>query len=303
MMRPLLLVVAFVLFLAVELVITHDATEDVEDYTLSLAYGGAVGPAYHQALTAAAMNIVSSKARIAAEDPDDPRLEGGDLWDEAAASLQEGRDSLFTLMFGGSQRLPQPVSNQWLDMLVYRDICVFPRDRALALMPELAGLPHVFEECGQGLHGMLVAVDDTIALLGSKRYSEAVADVVGSAGTGTTGASSQLTSAEVTAAMSAYSSVNTLFNERIFYLLQLGNRIMLNMNHERVAQYETVKIVMVVIYSSFLFLFFMFGFKPSIDSLSHTALSANAIMMLLSPELVRHSKAAQAYITRNLTRC
>jgi hypothetical protein len=93
-----------------------------------------------------------------------------------------------------------------------------------------------------------------------------------------------------------------MYNDYIYYLLQLSSRIYQDYGRQYMRQYDTIRLILIIFYSFMLLFFYVFAFKRLVHDLSQTAAHTNAIMLLLPQQIVKHVRPAQEYIARNLSR-
>jgi hypothetical protein len=212
MVRPLFFLLTMASFFIVTIFVTMNICAKIEQAAVNVAVANLRNPRYQNSLSFAVQNIVTSKAVLAAVNPNDPLLLGPEFYDGSSQSLLEGRAASFAVMFGGSMNITSPLNDDLQNELMFKSVCEFPKDKAYELMPELADQPQLFRDCALidnadlGLYGMISAFDEMLAPLTTARYSNGVSDVF----TGVPGGS-QLTYEEAINAALTFSKVRFYF--------------------------------------------------------------------------------------------
>jgi hypothetical protein len=305
MMRPLLFLLAMVVYFIVHLSVAYATLNNHEQAAQIVYTSNLRAPQLATALTFATRNIVSSKAMIAATDPHSALLLGPEFWVGSSEALEQGLDAHFAVLFGGVNGINSPMNNGLQNQLLFKSICNFPIEKAYELMPSLRSQPQVFRDCDildsgilhRGLYAAVQAFSDDVGPLTTAKYSLGFLDIILGFPAG-----SQLTFEEAVQAGVTYQTTNQVFSDYIMHLLELSSLIYLDYGRSFMMQYDNIRLTMIVIFSFIFVFFYIFAFQRLVSELSRTAAQTNAIMLLLPLQISTHNKHAQEYIARNLSR-
>jgi len=270
-----------------------------------VSLGNSRAPLMLNALFYMVLHLCYNKEAMAVANPLEPAIHSPLDWrEEGLAVINAAQEAFFATTFGDPKLgVDGRVHDRRQDHVLFGNICEIDPEEMFELYPDGRAVPHLFAQCAtaqngintRGLWASFNFLREQYEILFAPENNRAFAYVI-------EGGYPKLSISKTLALKATVDVAYQYYNDFMHHHLVYSGAIYRQMALEEMARFTDTRILLVVLCASLIFISYFALIRPTTLILARSCHQANAIMLILPPQLARILPAAQRFTEENLSK-